>query len=206
MIKKREGAGRKTYAYRDGRHPHAVTQFGTDTYSYDAAGNMISEVRAGEAITYGYDGFNRMTSLTNALGTTTYVYGAGYERVQKKLPSGKITTYYGDLAEQDELGNWTTHLFLDPLNARMRIATVDSTGTYYNVSDHLGSSSLVLDSDGTVVQKLDYLPFGGERVNIKTGSFDSHFTFTDQEKDAESGLLYYGARPYHPIFIKFFHY
>ncbi|MBI4359966.1 MAG: hypothetical protein HY564_02650 [Candidatus Jacksonbacteria bacterium] len=54
-----------------------------------------------------------------------------------------------------------------------------------------------------VAQKLDYLPFGSERVNVKTAGFDTHFTFTDQEKDAESGLLYYGARYYHPVLGRF---
>jgi hypothetical protein len=70
---------------------------------------------------------------------------------------------------------------------------VQGGATYYNVSDHLGSASLALDSAGAVVQKLDYLPYGSERVNVKSGTFDTHFTYTDQEKD-ESGLLYYGAR------------
>jgi RHS repeat-associated protein len=53
-----------------------------------------------------------------------------------------------------------------------------------------------VDAAGAVAQKLDYLPFGDERVNVRTGAFDAKHTFTDQEKDAESGLLYYGARYY----------
>ena len=46
------------------------------------------------------------------------------------------------------------------------------------------------------MQKLDYLPFGVERVNESTSDFETRFTFTDQERDAESGLMYYGARYY----------
>ena len=46
------------------------------------------------------------------------------------------------------------------------------------------------------MQKLDYLPFGVERVNESTSDFETRFTFTDQERDAESDLMYYGARYY----------
>jgi len=54
-----------------------------------------------------------------------------------------------------------------------------------------------------IEQKLDYLPFGAERVNVKADGFDTHFTYTDQEKDGESGLLYYGARYYDPVIGRF---
>ena len=52
------------------------------------------------------------------------------------------------------------------------------------------------DQSGEVAQKLDYLPFGVERVNVSSGAFETRFTFTDQERDAESDLMYYGARYY----------
>lgn len=42
-----------------------------------------------------------------------------------------------------------------------------------------------------------------ERLNDKTIGFETHFTFTDQEKDEESGLLYYGARYYNPALGRF---
>ncbi|OGY75451.1 MAG: hypothetical protein A2550_03625 [Candidatus Jacksonbacteria bacterium RIFOXYD2_FULL_43_21] len=85
----------------------------------------------------------------------------------------------------------------------MRIATLDATGLYYNSPDHLTSASVITNTSGTVVQKLDYYPFGSERVNEKVGAFQTHFTFTDQEKDDESGLMYYGARYYDPVIGRF---
>ncbi|HCA67596.1 MAG TPA: hypothetical protein DEP11_05125 [Candidatus Jacksonbacteria bacterium] len=71
------------------------------------------------------------------------------------------------------------------------------------VANNLQFTSFALDSAGTVAQKLDYLPFGQERVNVQSGSFETRFTFTDQERDDESGLLYYGARYYHPTLGRF---
>jgi len=85
----------------------------------------------------------------------------------------------------------------------MRIATLDATGLYYNSNDHLTSASVITDVAGLMVQKLDYLPFGSERVNEKVGGFQTRFTFTDQEKDDESGLMYYGARYYDPVIGRF---
>ena len=58
-------------------------------------------------------------------------------------------------------------------------------------------------ANGAVVEKLDYLPFGSERVNVKYGAFETRFTYTDQERDDESGLMYYGARYYHPVIGRF---
>jgi hypothetical protein len=62
----------------------------------------------------------------------------------------------------------------------MRIASIDKTGTYYNVSDHLGSASLVLDASGAVVQKLDYLPYGAERLNEKESAVATALLFVDK--------------------------
>lgn len=118
ILTKTDSAGTKTYHYDDPRHPHAVTRFGNervgyDSYEYDANGNMTGEVRSGEQIptsseqvSYTYDFLNRLIKIANAKGTTTYLYGTGYDRVSKILPSGKIptssgqaTVYIGELAE-----------------------------------------------------------------------------------------------------------
>ena len=69
----------------------------------------------------------------------------------------------------------------------MRVATIDKTGTYYNISDHLGSASLELNTNGEVVQKLDYLPFGEERLNEKNANFATHFTYTNPSRGGQAG-------------------
>ncbi|MBI4359970.1 MAG: RHS repeat-associated core domain-containing protein [Candidatus Jacksonbacteria bacterium] len=180
---------------------------------------MTGEVRGGEKLSYVYDFMNRLVKIegpaneASASGSTSYFYGTGYDRAAKILPNGKTTTYIGELAEVmsdpasgNDAGDFTTYLFADTMpNGRqaMRVATSDKTGTYYNVGDHLGSASVALDSLGNVVQSMDYLPFGSERVNEKSDSFETRFTYTDQERDDESGLLYYGARYYHPVIGRF---
>ena len=47
------------------------------TYSYDAAGNMVSlksSNAGGAAMVYGYDEVNRLSAVTDASGTTNYTY------------------------------------------------------------------------------------------------------------------------------------
>jgi RHS repeat-associated protein len=69
--------------------------------------------------------------------------------------------------------------------------------TYYFLTDHLGSTDVVLDDQGNVVECADYLPFGSGRLRTAgTGSPETDYKFTGKELDDESGLYYYGARYY----------
>ena len=182
------------------------------TYDYDAAGNLTKETKDnGEVITYGYDSFNRLTTVTDKNGTTTYVYGDGNDIVKKILPDGRFHLYYGKLAELDPDGNWIDYLYLDPITQTHLISIVDKNGTHTVISDHLGSPSLILDAQGNVEQKIDYLPFGQERVNQITAPSPfanttppTPFGFTGQRKNNDgSDLLHYGARFYHPALMRF---
>ncbi|PJE64259.1 MAG: hypothetical protein COU90_03520, partial [Candidatus Ryanbacteria bacterium CG10_big_fil_rev_8_21_14_0_10_43_42] len=49
---KTEGGATTAYTYTDSRHPHASTSAGSDTFAYDANGNLVSEERAGEPFEY----------------------------------------------------------------------------------------------------------------------------------------------------------
>ena len=81
------------------------------------------------------------------------------------------------------------------------------TGTDYLTVDHLGSTRLVTNASGTVVSQHDFLPFG-EEINAGVGgrttsmgyahdpyaAIDPTQRFTGKERDAETGLDYFGAR------------
>ena len=70
------------------------------------------------------------------------------------------------------------------------------TDCYWYHPDHLGSSSWITHTDSHAVQHLHYLPWGEDFVNQRTGSFSSMYTFSAKEKDAETGLSYFGSRYY----------
>jgi RHS repeat-associated protein len=84
-----------------------------------------------------------------------------------------------------------------------------ASGTNYLTADHLGSTRLVTDSSGTPQKCFDYFPFGeeiiagigGRSTCFPDGTYPStpgivSQKFTGKERDAETGLDYFGARYY----------
>lgn len=67
--------------------------------------------------------------------------------------------------------------------------------TYYFLTDHLGSVDVVLDENGEVVERRDFLPYGAERM-MEGADSGTDRGFTGKELDEETGLNYYGARYY----------
>ena len=63
---------------------------------------------------------------------------------------------------------------------------------YYHL-DALGSVRAVTDQSGAVIERHDYLPFG-EEIGPPGGAQPRQFT--SKERDAETGLDYFGARYY----------
>jgi RHS repeat-associated protein len=67
---------------------------------------------------------------------------------------------------------------------------------YYYHSDHLGSSSLITNLDGEIVQHVEYVPFGEVFIEERNNTWNTPYLFNAKELDEETGLYYYGARYY----------
>ncbi|MBI5793634.1 hypothetical protein HZA87_00910, partial [Candidatus Uhrbacteria bacterium] len=69
-------------------------------------------------------------------------------------------------------------------------------------TDHLGSTSVVTDESGIMIELLDYNPYGNERISWSSSSADgsaqSQKTYIGEYSDDESGLSYLNARYYDP--------
>jgi RHS repeat-associated protein len=74
---------------------------------------------------------------------------------------------------------------------------------YYFHSDHLGSSNIMTDADGDLVQQYGYMPFGDERYENNTQAFSVTNRYTGQQLDEETGLYFYGSRYYDPELARF---
>jgi RHS repeat-associated protein len=74
---------------------------------------------------------------------------------------------------------------------------------YYYHPDHLGSSQLMTDRDGDVVQRYGYSPFGREDYKNNSLAFSVSNRYTGQTLDEDTGLYYYGARYYDPELARF---
>jgi len=76
-----------------------------------------------------------------------------------------------------------------------RAARRDNSGAvFYYFSNHLGSTSVITNSGGTIVEESDYYPFGGERAVVNNDP--NPYKFTGKERDTESGLDFFIARYY----------
>jgi RHS repeat-associated protein len=156
--------------------------------SYDAAGNLITIPS-----TAGYI-YNAENQLTTTAGIT-YTYDGDGKRVQKS--SGKLYWYGAGsdaLDETDLAGNTNNSTFDEYVffNGK-RIARRDYLNNVsYYFADHLGTARVVTDAAGTVLDDSDFYPFGGERSISSTSG--NRYKFTGKERDAETGLDYFGAR------------
>ena len=160
------------------------------TWHHDGSGNIDTD---GMGTHYGYDAENRQISA----GGATYAYDGDGRRVGRTTADGNRTTYV-----YDAFGN---------LAAEYGTAAPTVTGTTYLTADHLGSTRLVTSATntlvngaspggaGTALECRDYLPFGEVLIlgrNSSCTGADAGVTqlFTGKERDAETGLDYFGAR------------
>jgi len=74
-------------------------------------------------------------------------------------------------------------------------AATGTAQTRFIHPDHLGSTNVVTNASGTVVQTLDYYPYGARRVSASTGGADSGRKYIGQFAD-QSNLDYLNARYY----------
>jgi RHS repeat-associated protein len=165
---------------------------------YDNAGNVIQSP-AGQTMTY--DGEGRMASFCGATSAgvctqlTQFAYDAAGNRVQRtdSTPTTTTTTTF----VYDAFGNLAADYG----------APATPAGTQYVTVDALGSTRLVM-SGTQATERHDFRPYGDE---IEPSEVASGLTawrpavpgygvdavrqkFTGKERDAETGLDYFGAR------------
>ncbi len=128
---------------------------------------------------------------------TSIVYDTNGGRVKKTSPAG-TTIYVGDLYEKLPSGTSTIYFLVGP----QRVAAKDSTGAirFYH-ADQLGSTHVVTDSAGVLVELNEYLPYGA--ISRHQGPADVPQKFTGQRLDPETGLLFYQSRYYDPALGRF---
>jgi RHS repeat-associated protein len=184
-------------------------------YDYDKNGNMVGETLSRH---FEWDHSDRMKVFRNQTRDADgrlvqptvhvhYLYDSGGMRVKKLVRKEgglvEVTEYIDGLFEFQRASgveNNTVHVMDDAA----RIATVqvgpplpnDKTpAVKYRLGDHLGSSNVVLDQNGGLVNREEYTPYG----ETSFGSFGrKRYRFTGKERDEESGLYYHGARYYAP--------
>ena len=93
--------------------------------------------------------------------------------------------------EKDISNNTKDHIYL----GTTKLATVNnSNNPYFILSDHLNSSTILVDNTGTLIEQSDYEPYGKENYNQTSTEVGDDYKYTGQEYDDENALQYFGAR------------
>jgi RHS repeat-associated protein len=167
------------------------------TYTYDQNGNMTSDGTE----CYEYNEANQLKKVKKCSNNQTiaeYVYDYNGTRVIKKVYSNgtlQKTVYSPSddfetvkLASTGATQNTSYYIVNNEVVAKKN---PDGTKQYYH-NDHLGSTSVLTNQSGALVEKTEYDPWG----EVKSGGTKSKFQYTGQEKDEETGLNYYNFRYY----------
>jgi RHS repeat-associated protein len=157
-----------------------------------------------------WDYLNRMLASGYNNWTTTYAYDPSGARLLQT--STTSTTYYSNKyysfastkAGANTYATSTNYIW----NGDTLLATVDqplyngsATGspiTRYLHPDHLGSTNAVTDQNGSLVQLMDYYPYGATRIATSTYPTNEKRQYIGQYSDTSTGLSYLNARYYNP--------
>ena len=137
--------------------------------------------------------------------TTTFAYDGDGGRVKKTVDDGSTvtaTTYIGQLYVCEGTApplSCAKMIFAG--SQRIAMVQVDTGAASYFHPDHLGSTSVLTDANGTVEQDVAYYPYGDTRNN--TGTADVAYKYTGKEQDGSTGLYFYEARYYDPVLGRF---
>ena len=178
-----------TYSGTSYANPHAATDINETTLGNNNVGNLTSY----GSNTYGWDYRNRLIASTIGSANDVYLYDHNNDRIAKN--DGTATTTYPNRYYTATNSTTTASIYMPD---GILLATIEgdgtATSTNYVHTDHLGGTNVVTDSGGSVVQALDYYPYGSKRIS--SGNDVSQREFIGQVEDPETSLNYLNARYY----------
>ena len=200
----------------------------TEVYAYDAHGNMTRMSHL-PVMQWNYLDQLTATAqqvVNNGTPETTYyVYDASGQRTRKvteraaaagQTPTRKSERIYlgsYELYREYENNGNTVKLERETLHIsdnKQRIALVETRTvgtdpapqqwTRYQLSNHLGSANLELDSAAQMISYEEFYPFGSTSYQAVRSQSETpkRYRYTGMERDEESGLEYHRARYYAP--------
>ena len=190
--------------------PHATTGTSDHRLAYDDNGNVVRL----DDLELVWDFKDRLVAVKSDRITAEYVYDHADRRVTKHVrhvdgdePAESVVQYVDRHYEVRD-GTPVKYVYagqrrvarLTPVAA----ALADGQGTplpdptfairYYH-QDHLGSTNVMTDAAGNLLEEIAYYPYGNPREAYRRTSFEAEpYRFSQKETDQETGLQYFEAR------------
>lgn len=168
-----------------------LSTIGSASYTYDPNGNLTGDGRN----TYTWNARNQLTAIAGA-STASFTYDP-FGRRESATIGGATTGYLydGNNVVQTLSGSTPTVNYLLGPGLDERYARTDSNGTQSYLTDGLGSTLALANSDQSTPTTYTYDPFGGATT---AGTASSNpYQFAGQQNDG-TGLNYDNARYYSP--------
>lgn len=182
-------AARSTMTYdRDGNMTAMTDSQGTTRYYYDTLNRLVAVTNATKNIRWScvYDVFGNRVSVTDNGVTTERTY------LQGSLPSVAAEYVNGQLKER--------HIVVGAVRVADLITNHSSLTTKYYHADLIGSTRLVTDGNGDIVNRCAYKAFGETRIGEE--SVCGYVGTLGVETDS-TGLLFMRNRYYSPSLGRF---
>ncbi len=193
---------RSNPGYATGAHNRLLSD-GKFSYEYDGEGNVIkqTDILTGEITLYTWDYRNRLTNvMRNGVTVGDYAYDVYDQRIGKVTPTGTERFVYGqnqNIALEFDGSGTLTNRYLHGNSIDAILADEANGSVGWALTDNLGSVRDVVDATGTSQNHVVFDSFGNVTSETNPG-FDTRFSFTGREFDAETGNYDYRARPYRP--------
>jgi RHS repeat-associated protein len=170
----------------------------SETFTYDAAGNMLSHSAPFGNFTYQYDARNRLKkSFFGALGTTELINGLG-QRVSQIQGTAQTFFAYDEAGHLIGQYNQTGGLVAETVwLGDLPVAVFQPGGQFVVAPDHLGAPHQITNASGQVVWLWNHDPFGVGAPTVM-GGFGYNLRFPGQFSDQNAQLHYNYFRDYDP--------
>ncbi|MFI6318735.1 RHS repeat-associated core domain-containing protein [Nonomuraea sp. NPDC050556] len=178
-----------------GPRPHTTVQAGTDTFTYDAAGNMDKRVVNGVTTAMTWDQEGRLATS----GQTTHLYDADGRRLLRRDPGGTTLYLPGDLELRTTGTAVAATQYYDHTGTTVAVRTAGVL--HWTAQDHHDTGEATIRASDLTVTRRRTLPFGGPRGTV-SGSWPGDKGFVGGTSDP-SGLTRVGARDYDPALGSF---
>lgn len=229
-----------SYAYgTNGAGPHAVSQItqaggAVRQLSYDAIGSMVLDqtrdvggaIIAAKTRSMSYTSFGMPSTITANGTSSTFLYGPDHQRIKQITPTGNTIYIHPDNAgglgyERETRADGTVeHRYFVSANGvpvalikkmgTTASTTITATITSYLHRDHLGSTSVVTDVAGAVVERMAYEPFGKRRQlggpldsANQLSAISTNRGYTSHEHLDELDFIHMNGRVYEPSVGRF---